>query len=324
MGERGLGTRLERWFWRPLPNKTCVHMLSIMATDLTSEPAAKRAKVRLQLKNGHECNFTKELPEHLQIECSICLCVLDAPHIIDCTCGAIFCQLCIQPSLSEKRPCPLCSSPFSFSMPNPGVQRAINGLQVYCCFKEAGCEWVGELGTLDEHLNDNIKSDNYKSSGCPFLRLKCCYCGEEFKRQCVLEHEEDKCLKRPYKCATCNEFESTYESVTTEHVSVCPCGLTPCPNDCGVAEVQRKNVSDHLATCPLEMVSCSFSYAGCEEKLPRKDIPAHIRDSLAVHMSLQALTHQKELSELKCTHQKELEKLTGELCVHAKRSSVRW
>ena len=63
----------------------------------------------------------------------------------------------------------------------------------------------------------------------------------------------------------------------------------------------------HLAiVCPLEMVSCSFSYAGCEEKLPHKDMAAHISDSLAVHMSLQALNHQKELNEIKSAHQKEL------------------
>ena len=185
-------------------------------------------------------------------------------------------------------------------MSNPSVQRAINSLQVYCSFREAGCEWEGQLGVLAEHLNDNIKSDSYKSTGCPFLQLKCCYCGKELKRQCVLEHEENKCMKRPYKCNTCHEFESTYEGVTTEHINVCPCGLVPCPNDCGVVEIQRQSVADHLATvCPLEMVSCSFSYAGCEEKLPRKDMAAHISDSLAVHMSLQAVNHQKELNELK-------------------------
>ena len=45
--------------------------------------------------------------------------------------------------------------------------------------------------------------------------------------------------------------------------------------------------SKHLAeVCPLEVINCSFSFAGCEAKLPRKDLPAHINDNLAVHMSL--------------------------------------
>ena len=142
------------------------HQICEMNED---EPDPKRAKIRLQLKNGHECIFTEELPKHLQVECSICLCVLDDPHMIDCKCGASFCQPCIQPILKEKRPCPLCNSPFTVLFQARQLQRTLNSLQVYCSFKEAGCEWVGELGALSEHLNDNVESDCYKSSGCPFL-----------------------------------------------------------------------------------------------------------------------------------------------------------
>ena len=267
--------------------------------DEPREPDPKRAKLQLQLKNGHDCIFKEELPKHLQIECSICLCVLDDPHMIDCKCGASFCQPCIQPTLTEKKPCPLCNTTFTSSFPDRRLQRTLNSLQIYCSFKEAGCEWMGELGALSEHLNVNIKSASYKSSGCPFLQLKCYHCKEDFQRQYVLGHEKNKCLKRPYKCDHCDEFESTFEDVTTNHVNVCPCGLVPCPNNCGTS-LQRKDVDDHLATkCPLEIVTCSFSYAGCEEKFPRKDMPAHINDSLAVHMSLQAKSHQKELKTLR-------------------------
>ena len=267
--------------------------------DEPREPDPKRVKLRLQLKNGHDCIFKEELPRHLQIECSICLCVLDEPHMIDCKCGASFCQPCIQPTLTEKKPCPLCSTTFNSSFPDRRLQRTLNSLGVYCSFKEAGCEWAGELGMLSKHLNDDVQSASYKSSGCLFLLIKCCYCEDDFQRQYVLGHEADKCLKRPFKCDRCNEFESTFEEVTTEHVNVCPCGLVPCPNDCGIS-LQRKDIENHQATnCPLEIVSCSFSYAGCEENLPRKDMSAHINDSLAAHISLQAKSHQRELEKLR-------------------------
>ena len=218
--------------------------------------------------------------------------------MIDCKCGASFCQPCIQPRLEEKKPCPLCNKLFTALFPARQLQRTLNSLQVYCSFKEAGCEWVGELGAIAEHLKDDVELDNYKSSGCLFLPLKCHFCKQEFQRQNVLEHETNKCLKRPFKCDCCNEYESTFEDVTTKHVNVCPCGLILCPNDCGVS-LQRKSMDDHQASnCPLEIVSCSFSYAGCEEKLSRKNMPAHISDSLAAHMSLQAISHQKQLEKL--------------------------
>ena len=276
---------------------------------IMDEPDLKRAKLRLQLKSGHDCIFFEDIPKHLQVECSVCLCVLHDPHMIDCKCGASFCQPCIQPTLKEKKPCPLCNSPFIASLPDRRLQRTLNCLQVYCSFKEAGCEWVGELGAIADHLNDDIESDGYKSSGCLFMPLKCCFCKQEYQRQYVLEHETNKCLKRPFKCDCCCEYESTFEDVTTKHVNVCPCGLVPCPNDCG-ASLQRKSIDDHVsANCPLEIVSCTFSYAGCEEELPRKDMPAHISDSLAVHMSLQAVSHQKELEKL----QKQMQKLENDV-----------
>ena len=283
------------------------------------EPDTKRTKLRLQLKSGHDCIFTKELPEHLQVECSVCLCVLHDPHMIDCKCGASFCQPCIQPTLKEKKPCPLCNSQFTASFPDRRLQRTLNSLQVYCSFKGAGCEWVGELGVIAEHLNDDIKSDGYKSSGCCFMPLKCCFCKQEFQRQYVIEHEMNKCLKRPFKCDCCHEYESTFEDVTTKHVDICPCGLVLCPNDCGVL-LQRKSMGDHQATkCLLEIISCSFSYAGCEEKVTRKDMPAHISDSLAVHMSLQAVSHQKQLEKLQAQIKKvenRVEELTSFVRTH--------
>ena len=95
------------------------------------------------------------------------------------------------------------------------------------------------------------------------------------------------------KCDCCIEFESTFEDVTTKHISVCSSQTIQCPNDCGVS-LQRKSMGDHQATkCPLEIISCSFSYAGCEEQLPRKDMPTHISDNLAVHVSLLAVSHRK-------------------------------
>ena len=275
-------------------------------------PDSKRAKISgLQLQNGYYCMFTKEPPEHLQIECSICLCVLSDPRMVDCNCGACFCQLCIQPTLTGKKPCPLCNSPITTSLPDRRLQRTLNNLEVYCSFKETGCEWVGKLGILSQHLNVN-SSDNYKRLGCPFFLLKCCYCKENFQRQYVLDHEQNMCLKRPFHCDCCNEYESIFEDVTTKHAFVCPSQLVPCPNECGET-LQRKSIDDHLASnCSLEAVNCPYSCVGCDVKLPRKEIPGHINENLAVHMSLQAADHQRQLDKLKSQLQ-DLEKANYDL-----------
>ena len=228
-----------------------------------SSPAPKRPRRNSQLYNGFDCIFTKEPPEHLQIECSICLAILHEPQLIDCHCGSSFCQSCIEPIQLEAKPCPLCKGPFAISMPDRRLQRTLNNLPIHCSFKEAGCEWVGELSKLDDHLNVSPSQKN-RMPGCSFILIKCTHCKEEFQRRFVLEHEQRECMRRPAICEFCSEYESTFEDVTSNHVSVCPSRLVECPNDCGEL-VQRKALDTHLSnTCPLAVISC---YAGCEEKL---------------------------------------------------------
>ena len=75
--------------------------------------------------------------------------------------------------------------------------------------------------------------------------------------------------------------------------------MVGCPNRCG-AKLERGCVESHSVNdCPLYEIDCTFLYAGCKVKLPRKDMPAHIADSLADHMSLQQDAMLRELGELK-------------------------
>ena len=43
---------------------------------------------------------------------------------------------------------------FTTCIPDKRLQRTLNGMKVYCSHKELGCEWVGDLGKLAQHLND--------------------------------------------------------------------------------------------------------------------------------------------------------------------------
>jgi len=69
----------------------------------------------------------------------------------------------------------------------------------------------------------------------------------------------------------------------------------PCPNGCG-AKPFRKNISKHMDDgCPLAMMDCFFKFAGCDVRLPRKEMSGHAED-LSGHLALcmVAVTELKE------------------------------
>ena len=63
--------------------------------------------------------------------------------------------------------------------------------------------------------------------------------------------------------------------------------------------------------CPLTEVSCPFAYAGCEVKLPRKDIPGHTSD-ISIHFPLLASFTQIDIEQKqKATERQFEEKLSA-------------
>ena len=263
-------------------------------------PSGKRPRTasRPQLQNGYDCIFVNELPEHLQIECSICLCVPHDPHMIDCKCGASYCKSCIQSICERRQPCPLCNSSFSNLMPHLHLKRTLNGLKVRCSFVDDGCKWTGELGQIQDHLNDNTKDRASELLGCRFVQIHCIYCNVKYQRQLICGHEINECLKRPFRCVHCGVYESTFEDITKNHVFTCPCRPVSCPNDCG-EELLSKDLDGHLTNaCSLQVIDCCFSYAGCEAKVLRRDMEAHIGENIVTHMCLQGASHQQQLLKL--------------------------
>ena len=279
-----------------------------------SVESVKAAKPQLQ--GGYECIFVEEPPKHLQTECSVCLCVLREPHLVDC-CGYRFCRTCLDPIQSQNKPCPLCSLPFTTSVLDKQLQRTLENLQVCCSHKESGCDWVGELGSLLQHLNVGGEDEvSARLSGCSFAQLHCMHCDKPIQRQNITKHETDRCLERPYSCDYCHDYTSTCGDVTDSHWQICPCRSVPCPNECGKYPLRKEIVNHQANECPLTIINCPFSYAGCEAKMPRQDMPSHITESLADHMSMQAICHQQQLNELKANVKKleiENQKLKNQL-----------
>ena len=260
---------------------------------------------------GYECEFVQHPPEALQTDCSICLMVLRKPHIISC-CGQSFCLTCIDRIKTEGKSCPLCSAPGFSIIHNRGLQNTLKDFEVRCAYATSGCEWVGKLGHLDDHLNLNPDFGK-QLEGCDFVEIPCNHkCGGVFSRHMLANHQGEECPKRPYSCGYCREYVSTFENVVNNHWPVCKCYPISCPNQCTPYAIERQHFSNHLSKdCPLTVVNCDFHHAGCKVQLPRKDMPAHLRENFT-HVSLLAAMNQK-LAEKLLKKDEEISKLSQEL-----------
>ena len=264
-------------------------------TTYRNQPESGR-KCQLQGAGGFDTVFVDEPPKQVQTECSICLCVLKDPYLVDCCCNS-FCQSCIKRVQEDDKPCPLCNMKFTTCIPDKRLQRMLNDMSVYCPQKEFGCEWIGKLVTLPGHLN--VSDDSQQLEGCPFAFLECTFCGDSIQRKNHKEHQMHKCPQRPYSCEYCDNYDSTFEDVTTYHWPVCQSRPVPCPNLCG-GMPNFASREEHLEKeCPLQVIACVFQYAGCSVKVPRQDMSNHLIQGLAFHMSLHATSHQKDFEKLK-------------------------
>ena len=233
---------------------------------------------------GFECEFVEEPPQWLQTKCPICLHILREPYQVTC-CGKSFCRLCIERTVKgSNKPCPCCNKGDFNDFPNKGLQQPLYGFKTYCSEKENGCEWRGELGNLDNHLNLNPQGDN-ELEGCEFTEIECSYCSDIIVRSKLLDHKNSFCVKRPFSCEYCSKYKSTYDDVIDNHWPVCSFYPVQCPNKCG-AFPERQKLDDHVGReCPLTVIECDFHYAGCEVKIPRRNMPDHLKDGLVAHVS---------------------------------------
>ena len=245
---------------------------------------------------GFECEFVEKPPEVLQSSCPICLLILREPYQVTC-CGNSFCRACIQKIKTKSKPCPTCKQEYFTDYSNLGLQRPLYGFKVYCCNKDDGCDWQGELGQLDKHLNLNPDQDK-QEIGCAYTRVKCLHCSELYQRCSIKCHQTSECLLRPFSCEMCNEFKSTYDDVSKNHAPSCKCRPVECPNTCGNT-LQHQELEEHLSSvCPLSMVECEFSHAGCDVKMQRKDLPSHLSESVVTHISLLARENKTQSSQI--------------------------
>ena len=171
----------------------------------------------LSKKAGYECDFVLEVTDAFQTRCPVCLQILREPYATDC-CGKSFCSFCIQQIKMNGKPCPLCNSAKYDLHPNMGLKQSLYQLSVYCTNKSGGCEWKGELGELDKHINSGPSdSPSVQLSGCHLAEIDCFYCSEEFQRCNLEEHQSKHCPRRLITCPLNCGKELPYDSLE-EHI----------------------------------------------------------------------------------------------------------
>ena len=168
-----------------------------------------------------------------------------------------------------------------------------------CTKSENGCDWVGELRSLDDHLT----TCEYTFVCCP---NKCV--GKKKKkwlenkkevgilRRDLDHHLNNECPNRQYQCPHC-KVTKRYRYITTTHLDRCPKLEVPCPNiGCGV-KVSRCDLPDHQSKCQFEKVPCKYAKDGCEEEPLRNDLEQHENDTV-LHLPLAIETVCKQHEEI--------------------------
>ena len=202
-----------------------------------------------------------------ELSCPICLDLVNQPVSTSC-CGQLFCENCIK----DQHPCPTCRKRFIIK-PEAGSARLMKAFKVKCPNSSEGCEWQGDLGDAEEHLEKNCQ---YGDVVCPNG------CGKKMKCNLLQNHIEHDCPQRVYKCPHCDQW-GAYEEVTTVHFTNCRDFPLPCPAGCRLRRKRkrkRKNMESHLSTeCPEEYVLCKFTMFGCDTAVRRREKESHFSDT---------------------------------------------
>ena len=227
--------------------------------------------------------------------CPVSFELLTDPQQTSSCCGHHLSRAAADRLKRERDACPLCNDQPLKTTDDPFFWRQVMALKVRCSNKALGCEWVGGLGELEEHMK--VGSVEGK---CEYVNVVCPFkCGEQVQRRSLGVHKADKCVKRPFTCQHCSH-KGTYEEVTRDHLLQCQKYPVKCPNKCCEEDIERRFLKRHLnQDCPLQEIECEFSYAGCEAKMQRRMMQEHMDDNVKQHLHIVAMHGKTIMAYLK-------------------------
>ena len=150
-----------------------------------------------------------------------------------------------------------------------------------CDCMERGCQWIGTIGTLDNH----IATYQFALVPCP-NKCEDNKGAGELMRKDLDNHLKTKCPKRAHKCQHCGE-KGTYATITEDHDKVCDKKRVSCPNKgrgCSLSMEQGKAKQRVRSVCDYTEVACAYESLGCGVRMLRKDVQKHKREAREKHM----------------------------------------
>ncbi|KAI6660811.1 TNF receptor-associated factor 6-like [Oopsacas minuta] len=119
------------------------------------------------------------------------------------------------------------------------VDGFVRELKCRCPLSIRGCDWLGKLDNIVEHI-----------SGCVKVKIECQKgCGEVLQKCDTLDHQK-KCPFRNQRCEYCRK--EVQANRTNEHARICldnPDGVVTCPYKevgCETIEIARKDLNTHI------------------------------------------------------------------------------
>ena len=163
----GLGMRYTRFL--QTSHKLCIILLIVTHTQVAQKKEILLSKaslvpqggaepygyLKVKTFGGYDCKFVEQPPSPFQTECPVCRLLLREPYQATC-CGTSFCHYCILHVKAEDKPCPVCRQTKFELFHDKRLKRSLHQLHVLCTYSKDGCNWSGELGDLDHHLNKVI------------------------------------------------------------------------------------------------------------------------------------------------------------------------
>jgi hypothetical protein len=218
------------------------------------------------------------VPDHIldEVNCCICLDIMVQPKVLSC--GHTTCSKCVNKLINTKYisflryekyiKCPICRSESDLTRPdNIALKNIINCLKIVCYHKS--CEWVGTLGTLNDHLKECLLSTitcNYcklpmflkdfkahSENDCVNFPIKCPDCDLLGKKNLLSAHQTNKCIHRFIACKDCKERIKAKDHYP--HAIKCSQRKSVC-NQCNELVLSSDLNNHKINICPNRITVC--------------------------------------------------------------------